>query len=208
MSRPSANLDKKLIQAGKKIISKEGSQGLTIPKICQTANVNLGMFNYHFKTRDNYISILYENIRCDMLNFLKLEEVSEENALNQLKHAMLRLCEYTKKHQKFMRFLIIDGLITYKEIKKYIDRGIVRRYSLVPNLISKAQEDNLLKDDIPTMEIYSSLMLGVLGPEIFKKEFISREKSSGLKNPHFANYPSEKRLNNILKEYIVENPTG
>lgn len=202
MARPSTNLDIKLLQTGKKIIANEGSRGLTIPKICKCANVNLGMFNYHFKTIDNYIKVLYADIKNNIDSYIGIEKIKNQNSLQKLRFLMLKLSEFTEQNHKLARFIFIDCLMCNKCNKRFIDNEIVPNF-IILNLVRKAQEEGLLQKDIPAIEIYSSLILGFLGPEIFKNEFIERENAFYNNGPKFVDFPVEKRLHNILKDYIM-----
>ncbi|MBN1226445.1 MAG: TetR/AcrR family transcriptional regulator, partial [Deltaproteobacteria bacterium] len=49
MPRPSKNTDKRLIQAALKMLPKTGCSGLSLRSVARIADVNPGMFYYHFK---------------------------------------------------------------------------------------------------------------------------------------------------------------
>ena len=55
MPRPSRNIDQLLIAAALELLPNAGTSVLTIRQVCQHAGVNLGMFHYHFKTRDVFL---------------------------------------------------------------------------------------------------------------------------------------------------------
>ncbi|MDR1695037.1 MAG: TetR/AcrR family transcriptional regulator [Endomicrobium sp.] len=69
MSRPSQNIDKKLIEIGKKKMIENGISNISIRSICAEAGVNLGMFHYCFKSKENFIKILFQGVIQDLHDY-------------------------------------------------------------------------------------------------------------------------------------------
>ena len=80
MTRPSTNIDKKLLQAGKDLIPKTGFSGLKVRDVAKKAGANLGMFNYHFGTKDKYIEILIKEVYSEFFVSFKLESETGNNS--------------------------------------------------------------------------------------------------------------------------------
>jgi AcrR family transcriptional regulator len=66
MARPSQNLDRKLIDLGKEKIVSQGISNLSIRQICLDAKINLGMFYYYFKSKENFIKALFKSLNDDL----------------------------------------------------------------------------------------------------------------------------------------------
>jgi len=62
MPRPSRNLDRALLAAGRALLPARGCSGLSIREVAEAANVNLGMFHYHFKTREAFLRTLLQSM--------------------------------------------------------------------------------------------------------------------------------------------------
>jgi AcrR family transcriptional regulator len=154
----------------------EGGSALSIRKICDLAKVNLGMFNYCFKTKDNYMRLLYTGIQDEVTAYINYESVLDKNSLERLKHALIRLKEHSQKNGKLTEALFFDGLSRFKKYRDYIRRGIIPRFDFLVDLIEEAQHDGYLKKDLPTVEIFGILIFGVLAPEIFKNSLVELEK--------------------------------
>lgn len=170
MTRPSANLDKKMLDAGLKIIVKEGSKGLTARNICKKANVNLGMFNYWFKSKENYISILYNNMQAKMESFINIKAVEGENSIERLKYVLLKLTQFSEKHLLITRALLLDGMMDREEFKNYMDKGVIPRNDFLVDLIVEAKKDGYFREDLAVMEILGIVLFGVTFPSIFINE--------------------------------------
>ena len=73
MSRPSQNIDKKLIEIGKKKMIEQGISNISIRSICIESGVNLGMFHYYFKSKENFIKVLFNSMVQDLQNYWSKE---------------------------------------------------------------------------------------------------------------------------------------
>lgn len=62
MPRPNKGTDRVLIETGKKMLLKNGINGLTISAICKKARVNPGMFVYNFKSKEEYLDRVLNEI--------------------------------------------------------------------------------------------------------------------------------------------------
>ena len=99
MSRPSKNTDRLLIEAAKELIPEAGFKGLKIREVARKAGVNLGMFNYHFKTKEKFL------ITKDDFDSLKDKKL----------YRLMDCLNFTKKGKDF----VFDSA----EYEKYKDKG-------------------------------------------------------------------------------------
>src|SRR6187399_656329 len=66
MARPSRNLDRALLAAGRALLPEVGCAGLTIRQVAEVAGVNIGMFHYHFKTREAFLRAVLQSVYEEM----------------------------------------------------------------------------------------------------------------------------------------------
>jgi AcrR family transcriptional regulator len=203
MARPSSRLDKKMLDAGRKIVSKEGSGNLSIPRICMLAKANLGMFNYHFGTKENYIKLLYTNIKDEVTNYLDLASVKDKNALERIKYVMMKINVYIQKNPKLAESLFYEVLMHCGKGAIFVEKGIIPRFDHIIILIEEAQKEKLLDPDVPTAEIFGALVFGVIGTEIFKKYLLDTEKIYQFSTPSVKDFSFEKKLDIVLHPFIM-----
>ena len=204
MTRPSSNLDKKMLKAGKKIVSKEGSEGLSIPKICSIAKANLGMFNYHFGTKENYISILYSGFKEEITKFLGIDEMGNKNPIEKIRLVTEKFALYISTNPHLARSIFFDGLSNGTKFGDYIERGIIPRYDHLIIPIEEAQKEGYLRKDIPTAEIFACITFGVLGPEIFKVATCDIERIYKFEGPQAKDFTVGNRLDIILENFLLK----
>lgn len=204
MTRPSSFLDKKMLKAGRKIVTKEGSGELSIPKICSMAKANLGMFNYHFGTKDNYIKILYSGFKDEVTKFLGIEEMHDKTPLEKIKLSMNKIESYINKNPKLANSLFFDGLVNGSKSFEYVEKGIIPKFDHLLALIDEAKEQGELKRDIPTSEIFGCLVFGVIAPEIFKGHIHDTERVYQCAQPSAKDFSMKQRLDVVLKGFLTE----
>ena len=87
MPRPSQNLDRKLLQAGRRQLTRTGSSRFSVRELCAAAGVNLGMFHYHFRTKSAFIGTLLEEIYSPMFARLNIAATAGGDPLERLRFA-------------------------------------------------------------------------------------------------------------------------
>ena len=73
MPRPSRNLDHALLAAGRELFPERGCAALSVREVADAAGVNLGMFHYHFKSRDVFLRSLMQQAYEEMFTRLTAE---------------------------------------------------------------------------------------------------------------------------------------
>ena len=70
MPRPSRNVDVQLLAAGRDLYPETGAAALSVRKVAERAGVNLGMFHYHFGSKEAFVRALlqslYESMFADL----------------------------------------------------------------------------------------------------------------------------------------------
>ncbi|MDR1026706.1 MAG: TetR/AcrR family transcriptional regulator [Lactobacillus sp.] len=201
MARPSTNLDKKMLEAGVKIIIKDGVNGLTARNICKEADVNLGMFNYYFKSKDYYITLLYSLIHKDIEDFINVASMDDKPSLVKLKQTLSRLNEYTKKNPELSEAMFADVFHRYNDYKRYMEEGIIPNFRLFIQLIAEAQKDGYLRKDWSVIEMFAFIFFGGLVPEMYSNhldDILRLYKYKEAKSPTKSNFA--RRMDLIFNE--------
>jgi AcrR family transcriptional regulator len=146
MARPSGNADQKMLAVAIKIARTKGCTAVRIRDVVEKANVNLGMFHYHFRNRENFISIVLRQIYGEF--FVELTRVANTpgDPLTQLRGAALFLGAFAKKHQVLILSLFKDLIAEDPEVLKFsCAQTIPPHAKLFRDLLGRCQEQKLLK---------------------------------------------------------------
>jgi len=150
MVRPSQNIDKKLIELGKKQIIEKGIAGLSIRSICVDSGINLGMFYYYFKTKENFVKVLLTGLHQDIQSHWIKESESISDPLEKLK-AVLNINVRMFKERKGVIETIMKGIDLsdkfYIQILKELHERWLKFYS---DLIEDCKESGYFDKNVDT----------------------------------------------------------
>ena len=110
MPRPSRNLDRALLAAGRELLPARGCAGLSIREVADAASVNLGMFHYHFKTREAFLRTLLQSMYEEMFSQLTVQRDEAFTALDNLRAALRFLGRFLRTNRPILARVMADAL--------------------------------------------------------------------------------------------------
>jgi len=139
MARPSQNIDRRLLDAGMELLPQTGCRGLSARKLAEHAGVNLGMFHYHFKTRDNFIRTLLGQVYERMFSMLVLRAQEGATPVQKLRDALLVLAQFGRKHRLLLQRIFGDALGGETVAVEFLQTNVPRHLAVLAGLIGEAQ---------------------------------------------------------------------
>jgi AcrR family transcriptional regulator len=148
--RPSRNLDRALIAAGQALYPTTGCAGLTIRQVAEAAGVNIGMFHYHFKTREAFLRAVMQATYEDMFARLPLppEKVARDPDVllkDLLRAGLGALGHWAREHRQFLARLVCDCMSGETVAREFFAANFPRHIELVGSLIAAAQANGELR---------------------------------------------------------------
>ena len=110
MPRPSRNLDRALLAAGRALLPHRGCAGLSVREVAEAAGVNLGMFHYHFKTRDAFLRELLQSMYEEMFSQLTMRRYDTEGPVESLRAALCFLGRFLRANRPILARVMADAL--------------------------------------------------------------------------------------------------
>jgi AcrR family transcriptional regulator len=165
MTRPSQNADQRLIEAAQKMMKKTGLSQMNIRQVAAEAGVNLGMFHYHFKTKDQFARAVMQDLYEKFFkNFsLKIEEA--DSALEKLRQALLALGFFARDHRKLALSLIRDLMDGNKEVLSFVRQNGIRHAKILWALVGQCQKEGLI-EKMPRPQVFAFMMPAIMGPTL------------------------------------------
>lgn len=148
MARPSRNLDRALIAAGQALYPSTGCAGLTIRQVAEAAGVNIGMFHYHFKTREAFLRAVLQANYEDMFMRLPIPAAQaprDFSHVDLLRHALKALGHWSREHRSFIARLLADCLANEPVARSFFADNFPRHLERVGQIIAAAQQDGTLR---------------------------------------------------------------
>ena len=195
MARQTSNADRKLIEEGRKLLIKKGASSLSIRELTDKANVNLGMFNYYFKTKDNFVEKVLEEIYNDFLSDLTLTEQGQ--GLDVLRVQLLVTAKFARDNRSLILSLFGDVLNEEKVVQKFVRNRMRKHLFILGKTIKQCQKDGLvIEAPLPLLvtQIASSIGLSNLIPEFLKRLGVGKAFDVGV-GALTKNLMSDKALN-------------
>lgn len=157
MSRHASDLPLKLLNAGKQILLVGGK--LTVRKICEIAQVNVGLFCYYFSNKHNYFVQLLKMIYQELQEYLSATTKVTGNALTKLKAMLTGLEEFAAKHERLLLAINYDILLMDRKLLHEVARHFLKN-ELFLNLINECLVEKFFNTSLKAEQIFCMLIFG------------------------------------------------
>ena len=161
--RPSRNVDQLLLEAGHALLPETGVRGLSIRQVTERAGVNLGMFHYHFKTKDVFVRAILEQKYNDMFTSLKVTTKGKGAAIEHLRSAVTLLARWGRDNRVLFVRLLGDAFAGEQVATEFLQANMPRHIQVVVELVLQAQNAGELRK-LPLPQVMSFLMGGAAAP--------------------------------------------
>ena len=144
MSRKSSQADERLIEAGLALLDEKGFEGLKIRQVTDKAGVNLGMFHYHFKTKDEFTRRVLKHMYEKFFQNFSLETVGDGEPLDRLRRALMALGQFIRENRTLLLGMLQDAMHDNEVVVDFVTDNFPRHVVVVATLVKQCQDKNLL----------------------------------------------------------------
>ncbi|MEO5764992.1 MAG: TetR/AcrR family transcriptional regulator [Casimicrobiaceae bacterium] len=144
MARPSRNVDARFLEAGRDLYPESGVAGLSVRKLAERAGANLGMFHYHFRTKEQFVRQLLQAMYDDMFASLELAAAAGPPR-EALRAALNVLGRFGRDNGRLLRRLIGDALAGEPIALEFLRANIPRHIRVVVGLVDAGQRSGVLR---------------------------------------------------------------
>src|SRR5437868_1986960 len=141
--RPSRNLDRALLAAGRALFPTRGCSTLSIREVADAAGVNLGMFHYHFKSREAYLRALLQTMYDEMYSQLSFQADDKLGPMEALRGALRFMGRFVRANRPFLARVLGDALCGDPIATEFMRANFPRHLGLILGLIELAQSKGL-----------------------------------------------------------------
>lgn len=127
MARKSSDLDKKMIQAGIQLLKKHGASGLSVRDVAKTAGANLGMFVYHFGSKEKFIVRALNEIYLGFLSDLGRAQDETGN----LEDVLFRIAVFSRDHREILTAILSDVLSNDRVVTNFLRKNFSKHFALL-----------------------------------------------------------------------------
>jgi AcrR family transcriptional regulator len=164
MARPSQNVDQLLLDAGLELLPLTGCAGLSVRRLTEHAGVNLGMFHYHFKNKDNFIRAVLQRVYEEMFSALTLKVNPQHSPLDNLRDAVTLLARFGRDRRTLVLRIAADAMAGEALAADFLRTNLPRHVNVIGRLLVQAQQVGLLVPLPPPNAI--AFLFGAVGAPI------------------------------------------
>jgi len=175
MARKSNDLDKKMVAAGIELIQEGGIARLSTREIADRAGANLGMFNYHFGTKEKFIlKILNDFYQKFLDDLMGLPGKDPE-----LETVLLQIAAFSRDNRRLLTPILSDVLAGDKVVTRFLKKNFSKHFLV----LQLALKRHLKQKNLSILNPHHAIrfLIGAVGvPNILLEisEKGSRSKSS------------------------------
>ncbi|MBS0660920.1 MAG: TetR/AcrR family transcriptional regulator [Verrucomicrobia bacterium] len=149
MARPSKQLDLALLREGRTQLERHGCRELSVREVCTAAGVNLGMFHYHFGTKDAFVGRLLEETYGPMFARLGKAAASEGDPVDRLRTILLLFGDWVREHRLLLARLVSDLIAGEPAVVAFVQKAETRHIAVIAGLVVEAQAKGRLGGAYP-----------------------------------------------------------
>src|SRR5258708_6795889 len=170
MPRPSRNLDRALLAAGRELFPHRGCAGLSVREVADIAGVNLGMFHYHFKSREAFLRAVMQSAYEEMFATLTMtmQEVAtaNEDAVASLRRALRVIARFVRDNRAFLGRVLADALSGEACACDFLRDNLPRHLGVLHALVARGQQEGRLAE-IPVPQAVATCAGALAMPILF-----------------------------------------
>jgi len=204
MARPSRNLDRALLAAGRALLPEVGCAGLTIRQVAEAAGVNIGMFHYHFKTREAFLRAVMQSAYEEMFTTFSFEVAHPVDAsvTEHLRVGFRVIGRFLRDNRRLIGRIMADAISGDPVAREFLRDNAPRHISLLSGLIAEGQKRGELREmPVPQALAFCAGAFGspiVLGGAIADSGQLPRAASQMLAAAIFSEAAIEQRIDLAL----------
>ncbi len=113
------------------MLRQKGAAALSVREVAKKAGVNLGMFNYHFKDKNEFIKMVLEDAYSPFITELR------ENQAQNLEEVLLSLAKFSRNYHQSVLSLIGDVLSGEKNVAQFLRKNFTTHFAILFEVLTK-----------------------------------------------------------------------
>jgi AcrR family transcriptional regulator len=178
MTRPSRNTDQLMIETAIRLLRDRGISGLRVREVAAKAGVNLGMFHYYFKTKDEFVKRVLADLYEGFFERFQIESSGSGSPIERLRRALLTLGRFARDNRDIVIPILLDVVRGHKKAVEFTQKGMTRHVFVLLKLIEECQAKALIaRVPLPMAGVY------LAGSVVFPAVVFSSLQRAGAKRP-------------------------
>ena len=131
MPRPAGDAAQKLLAAGHALAQEKGCGAVSVREACRRAKVNLGLFHYHFKSREAFLDRILDEGYKDFFERLSGSAEGGGTPPERLRRALLSIARFARERRRLCIGMLRDGMNGQSQVAAFAARAFPHHMPLV-----------------------------------------------------------------------------
>ncbi len=141
-----------------------GCSGLTIRQVAEAAGVNIGMFHYHFRTREVFLRAVMQAAYEEMFAQLAPRAPAQDSARTHLRAALRVIGRFLQANRSLLARILADALGGNAIAREFLRENFPRHLRVIVGLVALGQARGELRPMAPLQAF--AFCAGALGMPI------------------------------------------
>jgi len=146
MSKEELNARQKLINAGIVLARQKGISSFSVRQLCLKAKVNLGLFHYHFVSRQKFNKAVLKELYGNFLKDFDFKSPEDLTPLQELENVSSIIGKFTKENASLLSSLFIEAASGNKEMVSFIKNNFTQHVKFVISVMERCKDKKILKN--------------------------------------------------------------
>jgi AcrR family transcriptional regulator len=165
MPRPGRNIAQALLRSGRALYPLRGAAGLSVRALTEHAGVNLGMFHYHFRTKDVFLRELLQQFYEEMFEPLAGLAAQPGTPVERLRVSLNFLARFVRDHAGVLGRVFADAASGDEVAIEFVRANAPRHLRLLLQLMAEAEARGELAP-LPALQRFVFVMGAVALPVV------------------------------------------
>ncbi len=140
-----SDTDQRLVDTALEMVKHTALSNLKLRDVAKKAGVNLGMFHYHFKTKDQFTRAVLQDTYEKFFSKFSMETAGDGPAFERLKAALMTLGRFVGQNRMLLLGLLHDVLNKNKVVLNFVKANGPRHGLVILGLVRECQKEGSLK---------------------------------------------------------------
>lgn len=172
MSRPSRHLDRRLIAAARAMLPDVGLSGLSARAVARRAGVNVGMFHYHFKSKEAFVRRVLGEVYEDFRVSFQDAALGPGSARDRLRRVLTAYALFGRRHRAVYSVMMRELLNGSGEMVAFARANIPDQGGEILRLLEECRREGSVRDlPVPALCLFamSSMALPNVAATAFER---------------------------------------
>jgi len=118
---------------------------LSLRRLTEHAGVNLGMFHYHFRTKEVFVRQLLQGLYDEMFADLAVAASPADGAVAAIRRAANVIAHFVRSQRAVLRRIVADAMDGQPLAREFLRTNVPRHLAVLVALINEGQRAGLLR---------------------------------------------------------------